>query len=98
MIYDSMCPLYILYIYDLQVDDILIEPVLMRKNGVNVALFGLGAIRDERLNRMWRQNKVRGVGGCTHQRDMLSLPGQGRDMHFFISCECVLPCSEYTTY
>lgn len=36
-----------------QVDDIEITPILIRKGGTNIALYGLGAIRDERLNRMW---------------------------------------------
>jgi double-strand break repair protein MRE11 len=42
-----------------QVDDILISPILIRKKGTNIALYGLGAMRDERLNRMWMQKKVR---------------------------------------
>lgn len=35
------------------------NPVLLRKGKTQVALYGLGNIRDERLNRMWGQNKVR---------------------------------------
>ncbi len=40
-------------------DDVEIHPVLITKNGTKLALYGLGAIRDERLNRMWRQKKVK---------------------------------------
>ena len=42
-------------------DDVEIHPVLITKNGTKLALYGLGAIRDERLNRMWRQKKVKFV-------------------------------------
>jgi len=44
-----------------RVDDIEIHPVLINKNGTKLALYGLGAVRDERLNRMWRNKKVRFV-------------------------------------
>jgi len=42
-------------------DEIEVTPILFRKNGCMVALYGLGAIRDERLNRLWAQKKVRFV-------------------------------------
>ena len=42
-------------------DDVEIHPILIEKNGTKLALYGLGAIRDERLNRMWRQKKVKFV-------------------------------------
>jgi double-strand break repair protein MRE11 len=42
-----------------QVDDIEITPVLIKKNEVYLAIYGLGAIRDERLNRMWNQKNVK---------------------------------------
>lgn len=42
-----------------QVDDIVISPVLIRKKSTNIALYGLGAMRDERLNRMWHSKNVR---------------------------------------
>jgi double-strand break repair protein MRE11 len=41
-----------------QVDKIEINPVLLRKGDTRVALYGLGAISDERLNRMFEQKKV----------------------------------------
>jgi double-strand break repair protein MRE11 len=41
------------------VDNIEITPILMRKGTTKIALYGLGAIRDERLNRMWNQKKVK---------------------------------------
>jgi len=44
-----------------QVDDVEIVPVLIRKGPTLIALYGLGAIRDERLNRMWNQKKVKFV-------------------------------------
>jgi double-strand break repair protein MRE11 len=34
--------------------NIKINPVLMQKGSTKVALYGLGSMRDERLNRMWR--------------------------------------------
>jgi double-strand break repair protein MRE11 len=41
-----------------KVDDVTIKPILMRKGSTMVALYGLGNIRDERLNRMWTKHKV----------------------------------------
>ncbi|KAJ8602373.1 hypothetical protein CTAYLR_004216 [Chrysophaeum taylorii] len=42
-----------------KVDNIEISPVLLRKGGVHVALYGLGHVRDERLNRAWTDKKVK---------------------------------------
>lgn len=42
-----------------QVDEIEIHPILIRKMTTTVAIYGLGAVRDERLNRMWNQKKVK---------------------------------------
>ena len=42
-----------------QTDDITITPVLIHKRKTYVALYGLGAMRDERLHRMWHTNKVK---------------------------------------
>eukprot|EP00947_MAST-08B_sp_MAST-8B-sp1_P000686 g686.t1 len=42
-----------------KVDDIELYPILMRKGTTQVALYGLGSMRDERLNRMFQQQKVR---------------------------------------
>ena len=44
-----------------QVDSIDITPILLRKGGTLLAIYGLGAIRDERLNRMWNLKKIRFV-------------------------------------
>lgn len=41
-----------------RVDNIEINPLIINKNGNFIAIYALGAIRDERLNRMWNQNKV----------------------------------------
>ena len=38
--------------------DIRVDPILLRKGNTNVALYGLGSMRDERLNRMWRGGKL----------------------------------------
>ena len=42
-----------------QVDDVNVSPVLLQKGNTKVALYGMGSMRDERLNRMWRGKKVR---------------------------------------
>lgn len=42
-----------------KVDDIEITPVLMKKGETYVAIYALGAIRDERLNRMWQLKNIR---------------------------------------
>ena len=36
-----------------------ISPVLLQKGSTKLALYGLGSMRDERLNRMWQSKKVR---------------------------------------
>jgi DNA repair exonuclease SbcCD nuclease subunit len=35
-----------------------IDPILLKKGGTHLALYGLGSMRDERLNRMWRGEQV----------------------------------------
>jgi len=42
-----------------EVDKVEISPLLLQKGTTKIALFGLGSLRDERLNRMWEQKKVR---------------------------------------
>jgi len=42
-----------------QVDNVNISPILINKGTTNVALYGMGNLRDERLNRMWQSKKVR---------------------------------------
>lgn len=44
-----------------KVEDIEITPILIRKGNTHIAIYGLGAMRDERLNRMWNQKRVRFV-------------------------------------
>ncbi|CAN0429365.1 unnamed protein product, partial [Hapterophycus canaliculatus] len=50
-----------------KVDDVEVNPILIQKGLTKLALYGLGSMRDERLNRMWQQKKVgrpaRGGGG-----------------------------------
>lgn len=41
------------------VDNVQISPILLQKGGTKVALYGMGSMRDERLNRMWQGKKVR---------------------------------------
>lgn len=36
-----------------------VSPILMQKGNTRVALYGMGSMRDERLNRMWVQKNVR---------------------------------------
>jgi double-strand break repair protein MRE11 len=36
-----------------------ISPILLQKGETQVALYGMGSLRDERLNRMWQSKKVR---------------------------------------
>lgn len=38
-----------------------VNPILIQKGLTKVALYGMGSMRDERLNRMWQQKKVSGV-------------------------------------
>jgi DNA repair exonuclease SbcCD nuclease subunit len=42
-----------------KVDDVCVKPILMQKGTTKLALYGLGNIRDERLNRMWTKQKVK---------------------------------------
>jgi double-strand break repair protein MRE11 len=42
-----------------EVDKVEISPILLKKGDTKVALYGLGSMRDERLNRMWERQKVR---------------------------------------
>jgi hypothetical protein len=42
-----------------EVDQVEIAPILLKKGSTKVALYGLGSLRDERLNRMWERQKVR---------------------------------------
>lgn len=42
-----------------EIDKIEVSPVLMQKGDTKVALYGMGSMRDERLNRMWQAKNVR---------------------------------------
>jgi hypothetical protein len=42
-----------------RVDDIELYPILIRKGQTKLALYGLGNIRDERLHRTFKANKVK---------------------------------------
>ncbi|KAI8088978.1 Metallo-dependent phosphatase-like protein [Halteromyces radiatus] len=40
------------------IQDVTIQPILMKKGTTKLALYGLGNVRDERLHRMWRDGHV----------------------------------------
>ncbi len=42
-----------------EVDNVRVSPVLLQKGNTKVALYGMGSMRDERLNRMWQGKKVK---------------------------------------
>lgn len=42
-----------------QVEEITVNPVLLQKGETCLALYGLGNVRDERLNRIWTNEKVK---------------------------------------
>lgn len=44
-------------------DDVEVNPILIQKGMTKLALYGMGSMRDERLNRMWQQKKVRACPG-----------------------------------
>jgi double-strand break repair protein MRE11 len=44
-----------------EVDDIVVQPILLRKGASRLALYGLGNIRDERLHRTFLQKRVKMV-------------------------------------
>jgi len=41
------------------VDDISVNPILLQKGTTKLALYGIGSIRDERLNRSFQRGKVK---------------------------------------
>lgn len=41
-----------------EINQIQISPILIKKGDTHLALYGLGSMRDERLNRMWQSSKV----------------------------------------
>ena len=42
-----------------EVDDIAVSPVILQKGTTKVALYGMGNVRDERLNRMFANKRVK---------------------------------------
>lgn len=55
------------------VDDISMMPILLRKGSARLALYGLGAIRDERLHRTFLQQKVRMLRPPTETEEWFSM-------------------------
>lgn len=41
-----------------QEDDVEVHPILIQKGPTKLALYGSGSMRDEKLDRMWQENKV----------------------------------------
>merc|ERR1719253_1992873 len=55
-----------------------VSPVLLQKGTTKVALYGMGAMRDERLNRMWQGKKVKFLRpDADHRRDAEGRRGNG---------------------
>ena len=52
-----------------EVDKVQVSPVLIKKGETKVALYGMGSMRDERLNRMWQGKKVRFLRPNPDQED-----------------------------
>ncbi|KAL5251649.1 hypothetical protein ACHWQZ_G017127 [Mnemiopsis leidyi] len=55
------------------VDDIVINPLLMKKGPTKLAIYGLGSVRDERLHRMFLHNKVRVTRPEQDQEDWFNI-------------------------
>ena len=51
------------------VDDLVLSPILLRKGSTNLALYGLGNIRDERLYRQFSSQKVKMLRPATTNND-----------------------------
>lgn len=41
------------------IEDISVSPILLRKGSTQLALYGLGSVRDERLHRLFLRSKVK---------------------------------------
>ena len=41
------------------IEEVTVNPVLFEKGETKIALYGLGNIRDERLHRVWKKEKVK---------------------------------------
>lgn len=101
----GLCPLNLLSVANFvnyfgrsnRVDDITIEPILMRKGRTHLALYGLGSVHDERLFRTFHAGKVRlrtrsaAVRGvqqagprCAQVRMMVPEPGSGNWFNLFV--------------
>jgi double-strand break repair protein MRE11 len=60
-----------------EVDKVQVSPVLLKKGNTKVALYGMGSMRDERLNRMWQAKKIRFLKPDTHSPEGDSDNGSG---------------------
>ncbi|KAJ3384660.1 meiotic recombination [Lobulomyces angularis] len=55
------------------VDDITLSPILLKKGTTNLALYGLGNVRDERLNRTFRRRNVKILRPSENQEDWFNI-------------------------
>lgn len=66
-----------------QVDKVEISPILLKKGDTTttkLAIYGLGSQRDERLNRMWEQQKVKFVRPAQEEYFNIFVLHQNRDL------------------
>jgi double-strand break repair protein MRE11 len=56
-----------------EVDDISMMPVLLRKGSTQLALYGLGNVRDERLHRTFLSRKVKMLAPSSNSQDWFNL-------------------------
>lgn len=52
-----------------EVDKVQVSPILIVKGNTKVSLYGMGSMRDERLNRMWQGKKVRFLRPVSEGKD-----------------------------
>ncbi len=57
-----------------RIDEIENYPILMRKGRTKVAMYGMGNIRDERLHRTFKANKVKWIKPAEEKEDWFYLP------------------------
>lgn len=66
-------------------DDITVKPVLLKKGTTKLALYGLSNVRDERLHRSFRHNKVRFMRPELYQDEWFNLIAVHQNHHAYTS-------------
>lgn len=66
-----------------EVDNVRVSPILLQKGETKVALYGMGSMRDERLNRMWQGKKVKFLRPDASQDDDDDAYGEGSWFNIF---------------